>query len=421
MVRSSTTRVVRFALTPAQAITGVIDMTTSEGRKIFEHGTRALSKDGFDCEADGLFGFVESLKARASTEGWAATGGILQIPQSTDPDVNDSLMQHYGSIQLKDIRAHSQTYVGTSTRNAQNSLMMAIAIRESLTAEGRNKIDLRSDEFTNNVEIGPLLFKIVVEESHVDTHATTMSIRRKLSALDDYLKSIGHNVTKLNLHAKLLLRQLAARKETTHDLVANLFKAYATSSDPAFREYMKKKMDTYEDGHHMTADDIMKYATNKFESMQDNQTWNAPTNEQAEMMVLRTEIGNLKLAIKGKHKTGNPQRRRDDSRDDDQTEWKRNPIWEKPDNVHEVREIYKKKFHFCCKATGGKCEGKWRRHNPKDCEGKAYNYQKPLADKNTAADRTPKGGRDNKAKRIKFDKALANNVEMEISSEGDSD
>ena len=77
MVRASTTGVVKFALTPVQAITGVIDMTTSEGRKIFEHATRALTKEAFDCEADGLFGFVESLRARASTEGWAATGGIL--------------------------------------------------------------------------------------------------------------------------------------------------------------------------------------------------------------------------------------------------------------------------------------------------------------------------------------------------------
>ena len=139
-------------------------MTTSEGRKIFEHATRALTKEGFDCKADGLFGFVKSLRARASTEGWAATGGILQIPQSADPNINDSIMQYYGYIQLKDIKAPAQTYAGTSTRNAQHSIMMAIAIWESLTAGGRNKIDLRADEFTDNVEIGPLIFKIVVEE-----------------------------------------------------------------------------------------------------------------------------------------------------------------------------------------------------------------------------------------------------------------
>ena len=122
------------------------------------------------------------------------------------------------------------------------------------------------------MEIGRHLFKIVVEESYVHTHATTMAICQKLSNLGEYLKSIGHNITKLNLHAKLLLRQLAARKETTNYLIANLFKAYVISSDPSFCKYMKKKMETYEDDQKMTADNIMKFATNKYELMQANHT-----------------------------------------------------------------------------------------------------------------------------------------------------
>ena len=26
-------------------------------------------------------------------------------------------------------------------------------------------------------------------------------------------------------------------------------------------------------------------------------------------------------------------------------------------------------YYWCCPATGGKCDGRWRRHTPKSCEG----------------------------------------------------
>ena len=94
---------------------------------------------------------------------------------------------------------------------------------------------------------------------------------------------------------------------------------------------------------------------------------------------------------------------------------------EKPDNVHEVREIYGKKYLYCCKATGVKCLDKLCRHNPKECKGKEHNYRKTKADRDTAKDKITKGERDNKAKCVRFTKVLANNVEMEIDSEGDSE
>ena len=135
--------VVRFALTPERAIAGVIDMSDTAGRKIFEHATRALTKQAFDCDSDGIFGFVESVRARASTEGWQKTGGILQILDLNDPTEIQDLLQLYGTVSLEAINAHALTYVDKPTRNAQNSLMLAIVIRESLSEQGRSKIDLR--------------------------------------------------------------------------------------------------------------------------------------------------------------------------------------------------------------------------------------------------------------------------------------
>ena len=75
----------KIRLTLARVIARVIDMADTAGRKIFEHATRALTKYAFDCDSDGLSGFVESVRARASTEGWQKTGGIIQIPDLNDP------------------------------------------------------------------------------------------------------------------------------------------------------------------------------------------------------------------------------------------------------------------------------------------------------------------------------------------------
>ena len=60
----------RFALTPAQVVNGVISMGESEGQKIYEHSTRRLTKEGFYFKSEGLFGFIESLKAHGKLEGW---------------------------------------------------------------------------------------------------------------------------------------------------------------------------------------------------------------------------------------------------------------------------------------------------------------------------------------------------------------
>jgi hypothetical protein len=82
-----------FALTPASAIQGVINMTTTEGRKLYSSATHKLEEDLYDCQPDGLYQFLATLHTRAQEYGWNdQIGGILQIPE----DANDpTLDTHY--------------------------------------------------------------------------------------------------------------------------------------------------------------------------------------------------------------------------------------------------------------------------------------------------------------------------------------
>lgn len=59
-----------FALTPEREVTGIIPMHKPEGRKVYEIATKQLIKNMYNCEADGMFRFVEVVQTRARLQGW---------------------------------------------------------------------------------------------------------------------------------------------------------------------------------------------------------------------------------------------------------------------------------------------------------------------------------------------------------------
>jgi len=53
--------------------------------------------------------------------------------------------------------------------------------------------------------IGMAFLKILIWEAHINTRATVMHIRAKLSALDSYILTIGCDITKFNAYIKDLI------------------------------------------------------------------------------------------------------------------------------------------------------------------------------------------------------------------------
>jgi hypothetical protein len=60
--------------------------------------------------------------------------------------------------------------------------------------------------------------------------------------------SIKSDVGQFNRHVKSKVIALAARGETTQDLLPNVFKGYKSSADPVFVAYIAKKQDDYDEG-----------------------------------------------------------------------------------------------------------------------------------------------------------------------------
>ena len=71
-----------FALTPALAVQGVIDMSSSEGIKLYREGAKALEeKEPIACNPTDLYRVLKAIEMRAEEYGWKQPmSGILWIP-----------------------------------------------------------------------------------------------------------------------------------------------------------------------------------------------------------------------------------------------------------------------------------------------------------------------------------------------------
>ncbi len=166
-----------FALNPAAAIDGVIDYGTIEGRKLYGYATKKLDEELFDCNAEGLYQFLQSLGNRASEYGWDNDAeGIIKIPENDiDADAElFSLIEEYGQLTMERIREYDTTYIDTDGRQAQNSYMLYQCLMNSISKEGKKKILIWKDDYTiDEYKSGNLLLKVIIRESHIDTEKAT--------------------------------------------------------------------------------------------------------------------------------------------------------------------------------------------------------------------------------------------------------
>ena len=109
----------KFALSPADSVLGIIDFSTSEGRKIYNGAVKQLDDELYDCEADGLYQFIQSVSERCSEYGWQSKNktGIVHIPK-IDEDGFINLIRMQGSLDLDRIREFESTYINKECRAA---------------------------------------------------------------------------------------------------------------------------------------------------------------------------------------------------------------------------------------------------------------------------------------------------------------
>ena len=381
-------RQLQFHLNPAASFRGILDYSTTASKKLYKSATTSLcdTQDKYNCEPDEMLNFLRELNTRAIEYGWNdEVSGILWIPQ----DVNDPaadlryLPREYGTISIDSITSFERTYLGRELRTSQDSYMLYMCLLNSLTKEAKMKIQIWENEYIilnhqgTRIPSGNLLLKVIIRESHLDTNATTQSIRTKLSNLDRYIATIGNDITKFNGYVKGLVQSLAARGERTEDLLSNLFKGYQAVSDRMFLKYIAGKQEKYEEGKLYSPDQLMQLADNKYHLLKEKGTWDTPSESEEKILALETKIAELTRSTKEtrgskRKKTGtdserkNPEKR---SNREEKPKW----MYQRPsdDDLKKPRTWNGAQWWFCHRDTGGKCEGVYRIHKPQDCKGTA--------------------------------------------------
>ena len=357
---------ITFALAPALASNTVLDYTTRDGAKLFSKATEALDTP-FDMRAKNLKLFVEELSIRTVTFGW---GHIMGIPKNLNIPLGetDSLLTAYGKITVEKVRSHAESYVASQARGAQDSYQLYLCIMGSLTKEAKSRIVLQKDQYTiNGTPSGALLLRLVIQESSIDTKATTRFLREQLSSLNTLMTEKESNIIDFNESVRGLLDSLAARGESTQDLLSNLFKGYEAASDEQFVKYVLKKQDEYDEGAEITADTLMLLMAQKYRTLVQAGKWNAPDEKMEKIIALEATIKKLQKATKPKtEKKSTEKPKKDKKKGKGKADKGRKPEWMlvKPkENESKKKTVDDKVYHWC--AT----HNSWTRHSPSECKG----------------------------------------------------
>ena len=336
------------------------------GERLYQLATAKMDEDRYDGSVEGLFPLIELMKERARKFGWDK--GIMMIPDRRE-GINKYLLDHYGSISLEEIRIHETTYITRPNREAQDTYLLYECVMNSLSPEAKAKVNIWRDDFViDGHPSGNLLVKVVIRECHLDTNATIASIRQRLASLDTYLPTIDYDIGKLNLYVKTLLDQLAARGETSTDMLSNLFTGYLAAKDRAFVSYIDKKLELYEEGVDISYNQLMLWARQKYDLLRDKGVWNAPTPEEEKILALTAQVNRMseKLKAEKPRKSENPSGQKGRMKD-----LKPKPEWfdKEPEDPTKPITWNNKEWHWCGAKTGGKCES-FVRHKPAECRGK---------------------------------------------------
>ena len=373
-----------FALTPALANPDPVDYNSNEGMKLYKSATEKLNHT-FDGETGSLRLFLQALQQRADAFGCAS---ILTVPD--DQKIGRNLITEYGRVSMANVVAHAAAHVHTHTRDAQNSAQLFTCIHDSLSLEALLKVSTDSATYrlvspidhTFVVASGAAFLKLLITRCTVDTRSTVATIRRTLSALDQYMLSVNCDIEKFNLHVRVQRDALMSRGETSSDLLTNLFTAYEAVEDKVFHDYMVGQQDQYHDGRvDFCVDSLMDLALNKFKMLVESKRWNLPSVQDAKL-----EAQIVALTAKLEYFKANKSLK----------EWAWKLVPPKEDDP-KTKTVDTKEYHWCSNHAS------WTVHTAKECNMSPQGMSPPV--------KIPKKPKDKSSEAIALSTALASIME----------
>jgi len=261
--------------------------------------------------------------------------------------------------------------------------MMAICLMKTLTAGAQAKLLACRSEFTfDDVEYAPMMYKIIMRLTTMDSVATTQSLRENLNNLATFAATVQGDVDKIHEEFDKNYSQIIARGATVDDPIQILFDAYNAVPCYNFKKYIENQENDYLDGKlaGITHDALRKMAKSKFDWLVNKKKWGARSPDDDKIVAMAAEIHKLKGQLKldpklsqiagggkddkdgGKKEGGKKRNKKDTSNKRKQKEdeaWKKVPPKDGDPKTKKVGELT---FNWCIHHMA------WTVHKPSDCK-----------------------------------------------------
>jgi hypothetical protein len=355
---------VQFAFGPAGANQGIIDYSSTAGIKLYKTITTPL-EEKFDGSPGKLLSFMDDLRQKATNFGWHDS--ILLIGDQHPTNPNDfNLIQNHRQLTMENVQAHAATYMGDESREAQDASMMFTFLRDSMTPGVRARMSTETDKYqidgNNN---GPCYLKALLIKYYVETRATNFHLRQRLQRLTKTMSDLKSDIATFNDYVQEILQNLAAGGETSSDILVNVFEAYLSVPDHAFRHYIERKKETYYDGSEdITIGTLMDMVLNKYNQLKQDGEWEAKPPKQEQIVALMAQLQKVQTS---KAKTGQASPSNNSQGDNKKKKAgpRKYPDWRYERNGTDVKlEREGKTYHWCTHHQ------MWCEHTTEECRAK---------------------------------------------------
>ena len=274
-----------------------IDLSTTDGHKIYKEGIKPLD-DRFDGSSDKATFFQTKVIDASESRFWAA---ICKL-EFNGEDVD--MLKQPGKLSMEDLKVHyDEIWEGdindddTYQDQIRHSMMGTFLI-ESITPALRQRIQAKKNQWfygAHNAIDGLILFKILIGYGAIGSWASIDKNKTKLQQLK--LKAYEHDVVKLMDDFEATLAQIESKGETFSDHTLCLFKAFATSHDPIFKNYVQTFKDKWDDGEDITWTVLAEKAMQKYKALHEAGIWKSTDAQKQQIVALTSAIQTMTKAM----------------------------------------------------------------------------------------------------------------------------
>jgi hypothetical protein len=262
----------------------LINYLTKQGSPIFEQGCKALDNkaltNGFAMTPNQTVMFVKAFRNCATTKSWnQGARQIALFANSAGRQVD--IIKSYGKIDEATLKSACERFckpgrVDSQTHAMQNNTMMSICLVKLLTADAKARLLTYRNEYTfDGVKYAPLMYKIIMCFTTINSIATTQMLRDNLQLLGVYTATVSGNIDKVHNEFDKNYSQLIAR-DIVNNPISILFEACLVVPCHNFKMYICHQHKDYLDGK-LTAIThealVMTSVKRKFDRLKTKRLW----------------------------------------------------------------------------------------------------------------------------------------------------